>query len=124
MSHKKRGAPLIFRSSEIDTLERLGLGTVMIKYDQSNDNARKKAEELSKRFDKKAVITVPVPPGQLQSRTAGGAYGLEVVETPTAGIEAVELLKNAFETKIERFVVGQLLPGVPIQVCGRISPAG
>lgn len=91
----------------IDHLERSGLGVVLIKYDQGNDEARKAAEDLAKKYNRQHVITIPVPPGTLNARVSGGAYGIEVVETPTAGIQVLDALRIRFEEQIERFIVGQ-----------------
>lgn len=94
-----------------EQLDRIGLGLVCIKFDQGNVDAEKAADQLARNFSKRAVIKIPVPAGTLQSRTASGPYGIEIVDAPTAGIEIMQTLRKDLEDKIERYIVGQSMSG-------------
>ncbi len=90
----------------VETLERIGLGVIVVKYDLANADAKKEAEKTAKNFSRRSVLLVPVAADQLRS---GSQAGVEVVEAPTAGIQMVVMLQEAIEAKIERYIVGQTL---------------
>lgn len=94
-----------------EQLERIGLGLVIIYYDESSDASLRAADELASNYSRRAVIKIPRPAGTLQSRIASGPNGIEVVEAPTGGIEVVQALRKDLEDKIERFIVGQSMSG-------------
>ena len=94
-----------------EQLERIGLGLVIIYYDESSDASLQAADELASNYSRRAVIKIPRPAGTLQSRIASGPNGIEVVEAPTGGIEVVQALRKDLEDKIERFIVGQSMSG-------------
>lgn len=89
-----------------EMLNRVGLGLVVIYYDQSSDTAKTSALEMAKKFSRRAVVTMP--------RTNDGtqqAGGIEIVETPMAGATIMLDLQKHVEEQIERFMVGQLISG-------------
>lgn len=89
-----------------ESLERIGLGLVVIYYDASNGDAKKEAMTVAKNYSRRAAIVVPRSP---DSNWTGGS--VEVVEAPTAGIQAVQELIKHTEDQIERFIVGQTVSG-------------
>lgn len=91
----------------VDTLERIGLGLVIVEYDQSNQLARNEAEQLAKQFSRRSVITVPVPKDRLGGVAGGGS--VRVVESPTAGALVLLQLRQHVEDHVERYVVGQTM---------------
>ena len=82
-----------------DTLERIGLGLVVIYYDAGNETAKKEAEKTAKYYSRRSAITIPRSP---ESNWSGGS--VEVVEGPTAGITAVQELIKHTEDQIERYI--------------------
>lgn len=94
-----------------EQLERIGLGLVIIYYDESSDASLEAAQRLAANYSRRAVVTIPRPAGGLQSRYQAGANGLEVVECPTGAIEVVQALRQDLEAKIERYIVGQNMSG-------------
>ncbi len=87
-----------------DTLERIGLGIIVVKYELGNAEAKKLAEATAKTLSRRTPVLVPVAADQLRT---GSQCGVEVIETPTAGIQMVMAMKQDVEEKIERYVVGQ-----------------
>lgn len=90
-------------SAVIKSLDRVGLGFVLIKYDQSNPQAKEQAELAAKNLSvDRSVMTVPVPADQM-----GRSGGVEVVNTPVAGAQMMLELQAACERREERFIVAQ-----------------
>lgn len=86
-------------------MERVGLGLTLWLYDASNPQALAEAQQSAKDNSRKSNLFVPVWPG----RSGQMQGGVERVETPTAGVEALRSMIERIEEKIERFVVGQTL---------------
>ncbi len=97
-----------FLSWITDHLERVGLGLVVVFFEQGNPESQAAAERVARNYSRRAVITVPVPPGSMGGRIGGGgSAALQVIEAPTAGIEVLDGLRQRIEDQIERFIVGQ-----------------
>lgn len=84
-----------------DLFDRLGLGVVCIKYDQSNAKAKGEADEAMKKFNRRSHITIPVSPQNVRGE------GFEVVDVPTAGALVVQQLIEYADKHIERYILGQ-----------------
>ncbi len=95
-----------YLSWAIDTLERTGLGLVTIEYESGNPDAERAAEKVMKDYSRRNIIKVPVQPGSRGS-AATKAGGLSIVETPTAGLEVLDKMRQRVEDQIERLFVGQ-----------------
>jgi hypothetical protein len=85
-----------------EMLNRIGLGLVVIKYDQSNASAREVAEGMAKKYSRRSIIVMPVTPDKLQAEG-----GIEVIETPMAGAQVMLELQSHVEGQIERYMIGQ-----------------
>jgi hypothetical protein len=90
-----------------DQLERTGLGLVVMLYEQGNTEAEAAMEKVAKDYSRRSIVKIPVPPGMMQARTGGRANGIEIVETPTAGIEILDKLRIRLEDQMERLFIGQ-----------------
>ncbi len=95
----------------IDHMERVGLGIVIVYYEVGNDASEAAANEVAGSYGRRTIIKIPRPAGTLNSRSAQGPYGIEIVETPTAGIEVLKSLQESIEEKIERYMIGQSMSG-------------
>lgn len=89
-----------------EMLNRIGLGIVVIYYDQSNAAAKTEALDMAKKYSRRSVIVMP---RASDSMSQGGA--IEVVETPMAGATIMLELQTHVENQIERFMIGQLISG-------------
>lgn len=90
----------------VDSMERIGLGLVVIEYDASNADAKKEAFTVAKNYSRRAAICMPVSPDKSWQ---GGS--INVVEAPTAGAQIVLELQKHIENQIERFIIGQNMSG-------------
>lgn len=88
----------------IDTfLERVGLGITVWYYDAANPAALGAVQNAAKVQSRRANLFVP-----LFTDGKGSPKGLlERIETPVNGVDALRMLTENIEQKIERFVVGQ-----------------
>lgn len=84
-------------------LERVGLGTTLWKYDASSPEQKAKAEEAARDNSRRVNITVPVWP----DRAGGYSGGVERIEAPMGGVEALRTMIEAMDQYIERFIIGQ-----------------
>lgn len=92
-----------FITSVIRALDKLGLGFVLVRYEEGSDAAKKAAMDTAKNLSiDRSVFTVPVSADGLKS---GGM--VEVVETPVAGAQVMLELQQAAEAREERFIIGQ-----------------
>jgi len=89
-----------------DLYDRLGLGFIIIKYDLASNQAKLKAEETAKKWNRRSVLTVPVTADQLQR-----AGTIEVIEAPTSGAVVVQELVKYFDKQIERYILRQTVSG-------------
>jgi hypothetical protein len=96
-------------SQILDFLERIGLGIVVLYYEQGNPESEAQANRIAGSYGRKTVVLMPRPAGTLQSRVAAGPNGIEVVEAPVAGIEVLQALRKSFEEAMERLCLGQFL---------------
>lgn len=85
-----------------EMLNRIGLGIVVIYYDQSNATAKQEALDMAKKYSRRSVIVMPRANDQLSQSGA-----IEVIETPMAGATIMLELQQHVEDQIERFMVGQ-----------------
>lgn len=84
-------------------LERVGLGVTLWYYDGGNAAALQSVQKAAKNQSRRANLFVPV-----FSDGKGSPKGLvERIETPVNGVDALRMLKEDIEQKIERYVVGQ-----------------
>jgi hypothetical protein len=92
-----------YMTNVADFLERYGLGFMVIYYDLGNEQAQQEALLLAKQYSRRAVLVVP--------RTPDGrhASAVEVVETPTNGMQILLALQQACEARQERFIIAQTL---------------
>ena len=91
-----------FYSWVVDSLQRTGLGLVVLEYDMTNPKAEDKADEIIRNISRKSVIKIPVSPEKGQAHES-----VRILEAPTNGIQAVmELIKHQ-EKHLERLFVGQ-----------------
>ena len=86
-------------------MERVGLGLTLWLYQAGNKDALAEAKKAAADNSRKNNLFVPVWPGQT-GRLQGG---VERVETPTAGVEALRQQIEYIDEKIERYVIGQTL---------------
>jgi hypothetical protein len=97
-----------YASWVVDSMERIGLGLVVIYFDASNPAAEAQAKDTAKNFSRRSVLVVP----RIQTAGSGHSLGsVEVVEAPTAGAAVVLELQKYGEQKIERYIVGQSMSG-------------
>lgn len=87
-----------------DLFDRVGLGFIVIKYDMGSDKAKREAIAAAQKWNRRAVLAVPVSPDQLQK-----AGSIEVVEVPTTGAVVVQELVKYCDKHIERFILRQLI---------------
>lgn len=86
-----------------DFFDRIGLGVTLWKYPAGNEQAKAQAEEAARNQSGKAHVLVPVW-GE-SGREA--LTGVERVEIPTSGADALVKLIDYIDRQIERYVVGQ-----------------
>lgn len=87
-----------------DWYERVGLGVTIFYYTHGNAEEEKQAEQAAHEQNRRGVILWPRFPGDRSS-----AGGVERLETPTGGAEALLKMQEHLEEIIERYVVGQTL---------------
>jgi hypothetical protein len=91
-----------FISAVIKSLDKVGLGLVIIEYDQGNPKAEDEAKKAAKNLSvDRSVMTVPVPKDRL------GNEAVRVVNTPVAGAQVMLQLQDACERREERFIIAQ-----------------
>lgn len=90
-----------------DLYDRVGLGFVIIKYDLASNQARLKAEETAKKWNRRSVLAVPVSADQL----SGHSGTIEIVEAPTSGAVVVQELIKYLDKQIERYILRQTTSG-------------
>lgn len=84
-------------------LERVGLGVTLWYYDGGNPQALNAVAAAAKNQSRRANLFVPI-----FSDGKGSPRGLvERIETPVNGVDALRMLKEDIEQKIERYIVGQ-----------------
>lgn len=85
----------------VETLQRIGLGIVVIYYDASNPDAKLEAKKAAKRYSRKSALVLP------RTMDGRGAGGVEVVDAPVSGAQIVQELQQHIEDVLERYIVGQ-----------------
>lgn len=91
-------------ASVIDAIERYGLGFIVITYQAGNKAAFDEAQKIAKTYSRRALLTVPRYEGD---KSTGDA--VQVVETPTAGMQILMELGRMWLERQERYVIGQTL---------------
>lgn len=88
-----------------DFMERTGLGLTIYYYDEANDNGLIKAQQAAAQDGRNTIICWP---RSSQGKDVGA--GIERIETSCEGMDALfKMVEQTFESKIERFIVGQTL---------------
>jgi hypothetical protein len=87
----------------VDFMERVGLGVTIYYYDGSNPKSKDESIKLAKEQNRRSVIVWPRWPGEKGPQ--GG--GVERLETPVSGVEALVAMQGHIEDHIERYVIGQ-----------------
>lgn len=82
---------------------RVGLGMTLWKYPRGNAQALEEAKTQAKNQSERAHIFVPVDP----DNNKGSGSGVERIEVPTSGAEALLKLIEYTDRNIERYIVGQ-----------------
>lgn len=89
-------------TSVIQALDRLGLGLLVVEYDESNPQAKLEAIDAAKNLQaQRSVIVVP------RAKNSASEGAVRVVDTPVAGAQVMLQLQQACELREERFIVGQ-----------------
>ncbi len=84
-------------------LERVGLGVTLWYYDGGNPQALSAVQAAARNQSRRANLFVPI-----FTDGKGSPKGLvERIETPVNGVDALRMLKDDIEQKIERFIIGQ-----------------
>jgi hypothetical protein len=84
-------------------LERVGLGVTLWYYEGSNPAAFQAVQQAAQNQSRRANLFIPV-----FTDGKGSPKGLvERLEVPVNGVDALRLLKEDIEQKIERYIVGQ-----------------
>lgn len=89
-----------------DLYDRVGLGFIVIKYDMASAQAKSRAEDVAKKWNRRSVIAVPVSADQLR-----GAGTIEIIEAPTSGAVLVQELIKYLDKQIERYILRQTSSG-------------
>lgn len=90
-------------SSITDFFDRIGLGFTQWRYPAGNPQAKAQAEEAARSQSSRSHLLVPV----WGESGKDALTGVERVEVPTAGTEALRSLIEYLDGHIERYVVGQ-----------------
>lgn len=90
-----------YMTSVVDALERYGTGFIALYYTAGNDTERQEALQVAKNYTRRSVLVVPRP------QKGGDTGGVEVVETPTAGMQVLQALHQACLDREERLIIGQ-----------------
>lgn len=86
-----------------DALERYGLGFIVIYFTAGDAKSEEEAKKVAKQYSRRSVLLVP------RLTDGRAAEGIQVVETPTAGITALMELMQQYRDRSERFIIGQTL---------------
>lgn len=97
---------LEYMSWVADVLERIGLGLVVMYFDQGNKKSEDAARAAAKNYSRRSVLLMPRSNDQ---RLTGG--GVEIVDAPVAGAEFLQALWGEIRTDIEMYVLGQVISG-------------
>lgn len=90
-------------SAVLKSLDRVGLGLIVVEYDEGNPTAKDEATKLARNMSvDRSVVTVPVPKDRM-----GASGAVRVVNTPVAGAQVMLQLQAACELREERFIVAQ-----------------
>ena len=90
-------------SNITDFFDRVGLGVNIWKYPRGNAEAKAAVEEAARTQSSRAHVIVPVDPDAGKSDGAG----VERMEVPTSGADALLRLIEYVDLAMERYVVGQ-----------------
>jgi hypothetical protein len=86
-----------------DALERYGLGFIVIYFTAGDAKSEEEAKNVAKRYSRRSVLLVP------RLTDGRAAEGIQVVETPTAGITALMELMQQYRDRSERAIIGQTM---------------
>ncbi len=86
-----------------ETIQRFGLGIIVIEYDVSNPKSFEQAKKAAKNYSKNTALLMP------RSWDGRGGEGVHVVEIPTGGIEILLRLQEKIEEQEELYVIGQTM---------------
>lgn len=88
----------------MDYMQRVGLGVTVLYYEAGNATDEARALQYAKEMSNLTVVVWPRYPGK-----EGAQKGVERLDPPLAGVEALRGLMSYFDDRKEKFVVGQTL---------------
>ncbi|HYE77735.1 MAG TPA: hypothetical protein VEI97_07100, partial [bacterium] len=95
-----------YRAWIVDSLERIGLGSLAVEYEQGNKDAKLEALDILKNFSRRSGVAIPVNPESRNNKPP-----VYMIEAPIQGAGIIMQGMAEIERQIERYIVGQSMSG-------------